>query len=426
MGLSEEGRESVFGFGAGSAARRDEEPAPSAGDAWLAGRDGSGILFGACTSEVVRSGGLLNSTDIFVIGGGPAGLAAAIAARQRGFRVIVADGMQPPIDKACGEGLMPDGLAALERLGIRVPLAEAHPFRGIRFVDSSLSAEAPFPGDGLGLAVRRTSLHRIIAERAEQLGADFLWRTSVTGICADGVCIGDRMIRARWIVGADGSNSRVRRWAGLERGKKPRMRFAFRRHFRVASWTDHMEIHWGNRCQGYATAVARDQVCVSLSSHDPSLRLDAGLRELPILSARLRGAERVSEERGSLTGNRTFRNTVRGNVALIGDASGTVDAITGEGLGLAFGQAVALAKCFESGDFSSYQEEHRRVMLRTRAMARLMLTLDGRPWLQRRTLQAFRKHPEIFRRLLALHLGALPPLELVRDGLTLGWGLLTA
>jgi hypothetical protein len=58
-------------------------------------------------------------------------------------------------------------------------------------------------------------------------------------------------------------------------------------------------------------------------------------------------------------------------------------------------------------------------------MARLMLTLDGRPWLQERTLQTFRKHPDIFRRLLALHLGELPPLELVRDGLTLGWGLLT-
>ena len=59
---------------------------------------------------------LPNSTDVFVIGGGPAGLAAAIAARQRGFDVLVADGAEPPIDKACGEGLLPDGLAALERL----------------------------------------------------------------------------------------------------------------------------------------------------------------------------------------------------------------------------------------------------------------------------------------------------------------------
>ena len=52
---------------------------------------------------------MVKSTDIFVIGGGPAGLATAIAARQRGFDVVVADGAQPPIDKPCGEGLMPDG-----------------------------------------------------------------------------------------------------------------------------------------------------------------------------------------------------------------------------------------------------------------------------------------------------------------------------
>lgn len=368
----------------------------------------------------------MNSTDVFIIGGGPAGLALAIAARQRGFRVIVADGQKPPIDKACGEGLMPDGLAALERLGIRVPLSEAFPFRGIRFVGLRTCADARFPEEGVGLAVRRTSLHRIIAERAEQLGTDFLWQTTVTGISSEGVQADGRTIRARWIVGADGSNSLVRRWAGLNDGRKPRLRYAFRRHFRVTPWTDYMEVHWGGRCQGYATAVAGDQVCVALASHDCNLRLQDGLRELPTLSERLRGAELLTAERGALTGNRVFRRVFRGNVALIGDASGTVDAITGEGLGLAFTQADVLGRCFETGDLNTYQAQHERMMLRPRGMARLMLTLDGKPWLQERTLQTFRKHPDMFRRLLALHLGALPPLRLVRDGLTLGWGLLTA
>ena len=60
---------------------------------------------------------LVNSTDVFVIGGGPAGLAAAIAARQQGLRVVVADGAKPPIDKACGEVLMPDAIAALATAG---------------------------------------------------------------------------------------------------------------------------------------------------------------------------------------------------------------------------------------------------------------------------------------------------------------------
>ena len=116
---------------------------------------------------------LPDAIDVFVIGGGPAGLAAAIAARERGLSVLVADGAQPPIDKACGEGLLPDGRAALERLGIHVPGAEAFPFCGIRFVSSQLSADARFPDDGCGLAVRRTTLHRLMTERASQLSPAF-------------------------------------------------------------------------------------------------------------------------------------------------------------------------------------------------------------------------------------------------------------
>jgi flavin-dependent dehydrogenase len=348
--------------------------------------------------------------------------------------VLVADGSQPPIDKACGEGLLPDGRAALERLGIHVPMADAYPFCGIRFLSAALSAEARFPGDGCGLAVRRTTLHRIMMERAAQLGAGFLWRTAVTGISSEGVRlrdrdgdrVRDRLVRARWIVGADGSNSRVRRWAGLDHGSQPRLRYAFRRHYRVAPWSNHMEVYWGEHCQGYATAVSSDQVCVALASRDSGLRLEDGLRALPRLSARLAGAETVSAERGAVTGNRVLGRVWRGNVALVGDASGTVDAITGEGLGLAFSQAVALAKCFESGDLRRYQIEHRKLALRPLWMARLMLTLDRRPWLQHRTLQVFQQRPEVFRRFLELHVGAVPPLHVVKDGLTLGWGLLTA
>jgi flavin-dependent dehydrogenase len=350
----------------------------------------------------------------------------AIAARQRGLRVAVADGRQPPIDKACGEGLMPDGRAALERLGLQLPLAEAYAFRGIRFLSRELSTDALFPVGGFGLAARRTVLHRVMTERAAQVGTELLWGTAVTGVSADGVHIGKDVVRARWIIGADGSNSRLRRWAGLEAGYRPRLRYAFRRHYRVAPWTDHMEVHWGERCQGYATAVSDEQVCVAMASHDPSFRLEDGLKELPWLRAQLQGAEAVTTERGAITGNRRLKRVWRGKVALMGDAAGTVDAITGEGLGLAFSQAVALAGCIKAGDLSPYQKIHDQLALRPLLMARLMLTLNGRPRLQHRTLQVFRKRPELFRRLLALHVGALPPRDLVWDGLTLGWGLISA
>ena len=174
----------------------------------------------------------MNSTDVFVIGGGPAGLAAAIAARQQGFRVLVADGAQMPIDKPCGEGLMPDGIAALQELGISMKPQNGYPFRGIRFLSAALAVEAKFPNGASGMGVRRTVLHRLIAEHASRMGIDFLWQTPVTGISPDGVYLGSRKVSARWIIGADGGNSRVRRWAKLDAFRKRDGRYAFRQHYR--------------------------------------------------------------------------------------------------------------------------------------------------------------------------------------------------
>lgn len=369
---------------------------------------------------------MLEATDIFVVGGGPAGLAAAIAARRQGFRVIVADGAKPPIDKPCGEGLLPDAVAALESLGVRIPRPEGFAFRGIRFLSAGTSAETMFPAGSSGVAVRRTALHRVMTERAAEVGVDLLWHTAVKGISGNEVRLADRTIRACWIVGADGANSRVRQWAGLEGHSRTAFRYAFRRHYHVAPWTDHMEVYWGARSQGYVTGVSRDQVCVAFASADSRRRIDEALSAFPELNARLRGAEFASQERGALTASRKLRCVCRGNVALIGDASGTVDAIAGEGLGLSFQQAMILAECLRSGNLARYQAEHRRLALRPRLMARLMLTLDGRPRLQKRVLQVFRRQPQVFRELLAFHVGALSPLHLAFGGLTLGWGLLTA
>ncbi len=154
------------------------------------------------------------TADILVVGGGPAGLAAAIAARQRGFQVILADRSVPPIDKACGEGIMPDGIAAARRLGIELHGDGSYPFRGLRFCHGERSVESPFPA-GTGLGIRRTTLHRMMVRRAEEAGVDVRWGARVSCSAGD-ILVDGTPVTARWIVGADGGQSMVRSWAGLD------------------------------------------------------------------------------------------------------------------------------------------------------------------------------------------------------------------
>jgi flavin-dependent dehydrogenase len=352
--------------------------------------------------------------DVLVIGGGPVGLAAAIAARRKGLSVILADGCEPSIDKACGEGVLPDGLAAAARLGLHLPLSSSFAFRGIRFHGDNVSVAAEFP-NGWGRGFRRTTLHRALAVQAEQCGVELRWGCAIGGLLE---------IPARWIVGADGTASRVRGWAGLEATRRDARRFGFRRHFRLAPWTDYVEIHWGAGCQIYVTPVAPDQVCVAVISRDPKLRLPDALRRFPVLSARLEGAPESSEERGAVTASRQLRRVVAGNVALIGDASGSVDAITGEGLCLGFHQALALADALESGELARYESAHRRLAFRPRFMADLMLSMDRWPKLRQRALPAMASHPELFSGLLAMHVGASRPADFAASCLALGWRML--
>ena len=363
-------------------------------------------------------------TDVFVIGGGPAGLAAAIAARQRGFDVVVADSAVPPIDKPCGEGLMPDGICALADLGIIVPPGDSYPFRGIRFLSSGVKVDASFPV-GHGLGIRRTRLHYLMVERAATVGVNLLWRTVVTGLHPDGVWLGTKLVRSRWIVGADGAHSRVRKWLGLDESIRHQQRFAFRRHYRVSPWTSCMELHWGSNCQLYVTPVAANEICVAAISRDPRLRLDGALEEFPAMAGRLKGLDQTSVERGAISATRRLRQVYRNRTALIGDASGSVDAITGEGLCLSFRQAIRLSESFAAGSLDSYQARHRNLARRPALMSWLMLTFEGRDSFRQRVMRAFATQPRTFARMLALHVGAASPLALAGIGFSLGWDLLT-
>jgi flavin-dependent dehydrogenase len=364
------------------------------------------------------------STDVFVVGGGPAGLAAAIAARKQGLSVIVADGARPPIDKPCGEGLMPDTLSVLRELGVAINPAEGIAFRGIRFVDQGLEVDGRFPS-GQGLGLRRPLLHERMIERAQRLGVTLLWNTSVSGISRDGALVGGKPIAARWIVGADGIRSRVRRWCGLEGPMSSQPRYAFRRHYYVEPWTDCMEIYWGRNSQAYVTPVGHRDICVVLISRKQGLRSASIGTEFPRLAERLAAAEYNSEQ-GAVTLTCGLQRVYRDNVALIGDASGSVDAITGEGLCLSFHQATALADALASGDLSRYQAAHRRLARRPTLMGRMLLLLDRQPKVRHRAMRALAAHPDLFARLLAVHVGVTSPRHFAATSALLGWRLIAA
>ena len=368
----------------------------------------------------------LRHTEVLVAGGGPAGLAAAIAARQAGFEVAVVDCAQPPIDKACGEGIMPDGLAALAALGIQVDARNVAPFRGIRFINGPRQVEASFPA-GVGYGIRRTLLHQWLVERAADCGVSLHWGRRITGLSPHGLQVESHTVRSRWLICADGQNSKLRKLSGLDPARPPRCRFGFRRHYRVAPWSEFVEVHWSDCGQMYVTPVADDQVCVALITSRNGLRFDAALPSFPQLAARLDQATILGTTLGATTTSRRLRSVQTGSVALIGEAAGSLDAITGEGLSIAFQQAIALASAMRAGDLTAYDEVHAKVTRMPRRMAALMLLMDNRRWLRDRAFRALAADPGFFDRMLAMHTGTMAPVEFgIGPSLSFGWRLLTA
>jgi len=339
--------------------------------------------------------------EVLVIGGGPAGLAAAIALRQKGMHACVVDGSRPPIDKTCGEGLLPQTLQSLSELGVEVQPEWGKKIPGLRFVNGKILVAAKFPAR-TGLGVRRTVLHQKLIERAEELGVSFLWNTAVTGLCSGGAIVGGEKWRAKWIVAADGTRSRVRRWTGLESGSQRMVRFARQRHYHVKPWSEFVEVYWCSKMQIYVTPIGDNEVCMVLTSRESGTRFEDALREYPELAHRLKNAEVSSVERGAITAMYTLDRVSRENVVLMGDASGGIDAITGEGLNLCFRQALALSKALKANAPESYEIAHRRLARRPLLLSRVLLFLDRNPDLRGGIFERLERNSALFGRLLGM------------------------
>ncbi|MGH9688141.1 MAG: FAD-dependent oxidoreductase [Candidatus Acidiferrales bacterium] len=345
----------------------------------------------------------MKPVDLLIVGGGPAGLAASIAATRVGLEVAVFDARKPPIDKTCGEGLLPSALAALSDLGIAIDSHLGIPFAGIRFVDKKSSAYAPILGGGLGL--RRRDLHRLLIERAEACGVSLFWSARISDMQRNGVWVDGAFHPCRWLVGADGQHSAVRKFAGLEPTKRARPRFGFRQHYSTVPWSNAVEVHWGERVELIVTPTGREEICIVVLTSDPHVRVEEASDQFPEIAERLRGAVVISRESGATTQLSRARAVVRGNVALAGDASCAMDGISGSGLSLAFQEASALADALARQDLAVYERAHARITKVPVHMTRLLLMMGSSALLRRAALRFLARNPALFSRLIALHAG---------------------
>lgn len=381
-------------------------------------------LFGVDVMK--RVGSSTCTTDVLIVGGGPAGLATAIALRQRNIECVVVEARSPGIDKACGEGLMPHTLASLASLEVDITEADGFPLRGIRFENSVSHVEASF-SNGFGVGVRRPLLHSYLANAAQRSGAELLWNSRVVIKSRESAMVNGEPLNFRWLVGADGTASSIRSSSGLDAVRHESFRYGFRRHYRIQPWSDYVEVHWGRAGQIYVTPVGTDCVCVVFVSRDSHVNRSDILADFPEISRRLRDAPEVSVHRGALTASRKLRRVANEFTALVGDASGSVDSITGEGLGMSFRQAQALAECIQSGSLDAYAHLHEKIGKLPHAMGNLMLTMDRWPALERRAMQVLSSDPALMHDLLSAHLGSSRLIDVLRHkGPRLGWNVLRA
>nr|WP_329956417.1 NAD(P)/FAD-dependent oxidoreductase [Catenulispora pinistramenti] len=351
--------------------------------------------------------------DVLIVGGGPIGLATACYLAEAGLSAVVAEPRTGPIDKACGEGLMPPAVAALRALGVD-PVGRR--LRGIRYCDPTHSVDAEFRS-GPGRGVRRTVLHAALAERAEAVGVELVPKR-ITEFSQSAACVQADGLTARFLVAADGLHSPIRRACNLDPASaapsasvslsasasasavpapaRP-ARYGLRRHFQTAPWTDFVEVHWSRASEAYVTPV--DDGLVGVAILGPAgATFDERLAAFPALRERLAGAEGAGPVRGAGPLRQAVRRRVApgGRVLLVGDASGYVDALTGEGISVGLAQARALAVCLAAGRPAEYERRWHRVSRRSNLLTAALLAARRNPVLGPRIVPAAGALPAVF------------------------------
>jgi flavin-dependent dehydrogenase len=248
------------------------------------------------------------------------------------------------------------------------------------------------------------ALHALLVDRCREIGVQLAWGTRICISGKEPLRLDSERCIYGYAIGADGQSSRLRQAMGLDRGRVISRRFGARCHYRVTPWSRMVEVHWGGLGQAYITPVGPEEVCVATVSRDPAMRMDAVLADLPAVRAHLEGAGVLSRVRGALTTTRKLPRVTAGNVALVGDASGSADAITGEGIGLSFRQALLLAEAVAVDNLAIYEAGHPGIQQKPHLMSRAMLRMDAWPWLRAGVMKGLSGYPPLFAHLLSFHL----------------------
>jgi flavin-dependent dehydrogenase len=301
--------------------------------------------------------------DVAIAGGGPAGAALAIELGRRGIRVSLYEKARHPRLKACGEGLLPHGVAAL---GDIARLPEAPRVRGLRFVAGDASTDADFP-EGFGLIVRRDWFDRWLFERAAATpNVDARMGTPY------------RSEGEPFIVGADGRNSIFHRQLEAQRPRSARVGLSA--HVTgLDDVSDRVEVFFHREGELYIAPTGGGETLVAALFYRDRFRRDGIthlLQTIPAVRDRARQVEFTTPVLAASPLGLRLSRVIEGHLLLIGDAAGAPDPITGDGIALAMASVRPAADAIVSGDLAAYQRVRLAMGRNADRLGRLLLAVS--------------------------------------------------
>lgn len=387
--------------------------------------------------------------NIAIIGGGPAGLMTAILLSRKGIRSTVVERGKWPVDKVCGEGIMPLGVSLLEKYDLLryIDKKWSRSFNGIRYINNDgQMAFGEFQNEP-GLVVRRLALSSALFEAASieenvtlipqhdlinfteaKEHVEIALKCKATG--------GEKTLSGfTYLIGADGLRSRVRKlneMDGTIPGKQ-KNRMGARVHYELEPWDNKVQIWWQNGIESYVAPVS--EKCVEFNfgwDHDVlapqkmGTSLEAGLFSyFPELQRKVNGAKKLSPLKSWGPLPHRAKAPIIGRIALIGDSGLFYDQITGEGLSLAFVQAELVANTIENWD----SPEGRSVFVDTLTsvgdkyiqITDFAMFFTRHPSCRRLMVWLLSRSPKLFSHLLHVNMGEFPllrpPITLVMQAL---------